>query len=159
MHAIVVALALLLGNGTEPRFDRVDRVLAALPVGHDEFRVVATIVRDHVSHAWPDSSVETLRIINRRGECLYSESYNVSNGPAAVLNAGVVVEAWPMRWAGGRGFKLRDEPWIPGIGNASGLSTSAATWRCTARRWSRSLHGARCAMSFRAETSWSTKSL
>jgi hypothetical protein len=37
----------------------------------------------------------------------------VSNGPAAVLNAGVVVEAWPMRWAGGRGFKLRDEPVDP----------------------------------------------
>lgn len=92
-----------------PRFERIDRVLAEIPVQGDTLRAVAGVIRDRANHASPDSSVESLRILNRRGACLYSDTFYVRKGPDGPLYAQVAVDAWRNRWSHGWAFKLRDE--------------------------------------------------
>ncbi len=109
MNRWLTVLALLATSAASSRFERVDRVLAEVPVPGDTLRAVAGIIRDRTSHAEPESSVVSLRILNRRGACLYSDSFFVNKGPEGALYAAVATDAWAIQWSGGSAFKLRDE--------------------------------------------------
>lgn len=112
MHWFVGLLGLLGLVSAEPtksRFERVDRVLAEIPVRGDTLRAVVGVLRDRTSHVWPDSSVESLRIVNRHGTYLYEDTFYVHKGRQGPLYAQVLVEAWPIQSSAGWAFKFRDE--------------------------------------------------
>jgi hypothetical protein len=116
MHALLSALVLLMAYGGSWRFQRIDRVLAEVPAGGDTLRVVAGIIRDRFTTSWPDSSVESIRIVNRQEAYQYSDTFFVHKGPEGPLYAQVVVGAWPVKWSRGYGLKLRDEAVHPELG-------------------------------------------
>ncbi len=109
MNWFLAVLSMSVLAGAEPRFERIDRVLAEIPVPGDTLRAVVGIIRDRTTHAFPDSSVESLRILNRRGACLYSDTFYVHKRPDDPLYAQVAVDAWAVRWSNGWAFRFRDE--------------------------------------------------
>ena len=113
LNAVLCAVVLIAAVAeSSKRLERVDRVLAVQVTAHDTLRVVVGIIRDS-SRDWPDSSVESVRIVNRRGAYLYSDTFFVRNGADGPLYAHVGVDAWPVKWTGGVGFRLRDENQSP----------------------------------------------
>lgn len=122
MRLFVLALALLVAADAGPRFVRVDHVLAEMPTRGDTLRVVAGIICDRFNGAVIDSSVESVRIVNRHGAYLYSDTFYVRKGAKGSLYAQVAVEAWPVWWTGGVGFKLRDEAVNPSLRRRFGPS-------------------------------------
>lgn len=115
MNSWLAILSMLLVPSAQPRFERVDRVLAEVPVMGDTLRAVVGILRDRTRDASPDSSVESLRILNRRGACLYSDTFYVHKGSNGPLYAQVAVAAWAIRWSNGWAFRFRDEAVNPAL--------------------------------------------
>src|SRR4029077_14818358 len=100
------------------RLSTAERVLAVLPVESDTLRVVATVLRGFPRGHWPDSTVEAIRIVDRRGAVQFSDSLFPYRDSTGALAEQYDVAAWPISWDAGRGLLLGrwDEPSAPGTG-------------------------------------------
>ena len=103
---VVLSLGAILVVATAMRFTRQERVLLEVPMQRDTLRVVATDLHEIPGGAWPDSSVEMIRFMDRRGNVQFSDSM-MPYVDAEGLREEVSVDAYPITFDGGRGVILR----------------------------------------------------
>ncbi len=112
-------LALLAGAGPAKVPSRSDMVLALIPAQGDTLRVIATLLHGPSLAGSPDSSVDVIRIVDRRGETVYSDSMLTSVTADGVLEEEVSVDAERISFEGRTGLTLY-QCGLPAIEGACG---------------------------------------